>query len=110
MKWGFYDNGCHNLITAPLDNNLTDSIGLVHEFFHYYIRQSNYGNNKILTEFSSIFFETIFAKYLINNGYKEELINSIMYFRVINHIYLLDSFEKMLEMIIKKKNKDNIKP
>ena len=32
-----------------------------------------------------------------------------MYFRIINHIYLMTSFKKMPEIIIKKKKKENIK-
>lgn len=102
----FFDDPIDNFINLPLDNNIKDAISLVHEFFHYYIPRCKYDNNNILKEFPSIFFETIFVKYLINLGYNENLLDKIYFYRLANHFQCMSSLEKKWDLItLKEKNK-----
>ena len=108
-KCFFYPDSFNTFINAPLNNDIGDAISLIHEFFHYYISKCEYGNNKILKEFPSIFLETVFVKYLINLGYDKKLLNKIYFYRLENHFETLSSLQEIWSLVSIKEKKQNLK-
>ena len=72
------------IVNVPLSNQLDDASSIVHEFFHLHNALSSgiKGKNKLLSEFSSVYFEELFKNFLIKKGYNSNDVNTN--FRIID--------------------------
>ena len=75
--WQSIKSNNENYIFAPWQENIMDSISLIHEFTHYITAVKNKGRKDYheLEEFSSIFWEKQMEKFLEKIGYDKEIIN-----------------------------------
>jgi hypothetical protein len=82
-------DGQNKLVISDSENIVTLA-SLVHEFIHYINFESSV-DNFALSEFPSIFFEKVLAKFLQDKGYDRETIDEIFYYRNKNNVEIISS-------------------
>ena len=99
-------NGVIKLYTL---NNIADVIVFVHEFAHYNYDEKDYDiceNNRILSEYPSIYYEMKTMQYLIKQGYSKEEVISAQNFRTVNNNDIIRKVLPSLKYLSMVNNKD----
>ena len=83
-------------------DNIRGFCNFVHEFIHYVSRQNGFPiENITVSEFPSIFFETISAKFLEEKGYSNQIVNQTINERESNNYSLIMSMYPLFNDLIK---------
>lgn len=85
-------------VHISLSNFASTFIAFVHEFIHD-ITDINGLSQVNISEFPSIYFEKLAAKFLLTQNYDEEYINSIMKFRKNNNVQICMSYVPILTQL-----------
>lgn len=99
-------NGVIKLYTL---NNIADVIVFVHEFAHYNYDEKDYDiceNNRILSEYPSIYYEMKTMQYLIKQGYSKEEVIRAQNFRTVNNNDIICEVLPSLKYLSMVNNKD----
>ena len=98
----FIDNDGIRKIKVTTDGTVNDFISFVHEFIHYISLQKDMPPFSLL-EFSSIYYERVAAIHLINIGFDENIIKSVIENRNKNSICLLPNIIPAKNKLYRKK-------
>lgn len=80
------DNGIVRILVST-DGTMKDLYNFVHEFMHYISMKNSVTLSQFsISEFPSIFFEKIFARFLKDKGYKEDTVDKMLEDRNRNNI------------------------
>ena len=108
-----YDKSKYDALNGVIElytlNNIADVIVFVHEFAHYNYDEKDYNireNNRILSEYPSIYYEMKAMQYLIKQGYSKEEVISAQSFRTINNNHNIRKASPSLKYLSMINNKD----
>ena len=89
------DDGVFKILLENCDD-LRGFCDFVHEFIHYVSRQNGLlVSNMSITEFPSIFFETLCAEFLKEKGYSSEIVDQILNSRGYNNFMIFISMRTL---------------